>query len=215
MRCLHVCLSVNNFTLTLLNGFAWKFHHSRVCRQGRTHYKICIFPQSGSYYWKNRAYLRENFISNVYLDKKVSIKFWKSSGCRFRFFLADVWALRMFLLFIFFTSEAKLIHVVPFAVPSLTPKRHTIYVVPGPSDGGRVWRTGAWWVTFSRVLSGPGRTRRVDAVTLTCAALMAHIGHLPGQFTSPVNSTPESASPTVWLSYVTAKSPGADVQHQP
>ena len=50
-------------------------------------------------------------------------------------------------------------------------------------DNGReAWRgdEGSEWVAFSDVwlLGGFGWTRRVDAVTLTCARLMAHIGHI-------------------------------------
>ena len=44
------------------------------------HYKICIFPQFGSYLWKNWSDLRENFITDVSLDIKVRNKYQKLSS---------------------------------------------------------------------------------------------------------------------------------------
>lgn len=73
-------------------------------------------------------------------------------------------------------------HIVASDVVPKIPQHPIIHTDPTQDNGREAWRgdEGSEWVAFSDVwlLGGFGWTRRVDAVTLTCARLMAHIGHI-------------------------------------
>ena len=102
LSCLSVCFSVKNLVEKPLIASSWIFFirhvsldkevmecwkSSAIGSGSRNFWRILqhchtehIFPQFGSYICKNWSNLRGNFVIDVFFDKEVFVKFWKSSG---------------------------------------------------------------------------------------------------------------------------------------